>query len=191
MTTFASIWGLNAVDLVMAIVIASVLVLGRKDGIITELFKLIGVLFSVFLTLHYYTRFADLLRAQYFEKDSSTEFLAFFLLAVPTLIATAFMSRGWAEILRIKTYEQIDRWGNVVLSLVRGYFLCGFLFLALFLSHHDLAMPTARASLSRALFQNAALGFYKATYSALIEKRFPREMINSHAFDLLNDAQAK
>jgi len=191
MSIYAGIFNLNAVDVFMALVIAMIIFIGAKEGIVAGLVKLLGVVCLTVITLHYYVPFADYLRAKFFGKDAETEFFAFSLLAIPILAMFALISRGWVLILKIKLHAFADRWGGVVLSLLRSYLLCGLIFLAFLISKNDFAEPRARQSVSRYMFGNAAAGFYEASYASVIKKFFPGEEINEDVFKLLAEPSKK
>ena len=191
MNILTSVLDLNGIDVLMAVVIASAIYIRRKDGIVAELFKSFGIFCAVFITLHYYARFADFLRVQFFGKDVTTEFFAFCLLFSMIFLAFVCISGGWSLILRIKSFVFIDRWGNAILSLVRGYFICSMIFLALILSGQEILVSMARKSVSSALFSGAAVELYRVSYSNLVEKFFPGERINEAAFELIGKESGK
>ena len=191
MNASPSVMGLNGIDLLMAIIIASIVYIRRNDGVVAELVKTFGVFCMVFITLHYYARFADFLRAQFFGQEIKTEFFAFCLLFVTILLGFVFISSGWSLILRIKSFEVVDRWGNVVLSLVRGYYICSMIFLALILSGNDNLASKAKQSMSRVFLSSAAGEFYRATYTNIVKRFFPGEMINIEVFSLIEKMSGK
>jgi uncharacterized membrane protein required for colicin V production len=186
-----SIFGLNGIDFLMAIVISLSVYIRRKDGIVAELFKLFGVFCTVFITLHYYVRFADFLRVQFFGKEVSTEFFAFCVLSVLIFLTFAFISSGWSLIVRIKSFEIVDRCGNFVLSLVRGYLICSMIFLALIITGNEYFVSRAKNSVSRTLFQSAAAELYRVTYKNFVEKLFPHERMNGEVFKLIGKESVK
>lgn len=179
------------VDLFMAIIVAAVICMGRKDGIVAEIIKLFGVFCTVFITLHYYVRLADFLRVQFFGKDAETEFFAFTLLAVTVFISFILISKGWSLILDIKSFAVVDRWGRLILSLIRSYFIGSLVFLALILSQHANATPLAQKSVCGFVFRNGAVKLYKVSYSTFIEKYFPSEKINLDVIDLIKEKPEK
>ena len=183
--------GVNGVDLLMAIIIALVIYIRRGDGIVAELFKLIGVFFTILITLHYYVRFAGFLRAQFFGEEVKAEFFSFCLLSIPIFLTFTFFSNSWSLILRIKSFEVVDRWGNLILSLLRSYFICSMVFLALLITGSDYFVSRAKRSMSSAVFRNAAVEFYKVSYSNLIEKFFPGEQINEKVFRVIGKRSGK
>ena len=175
----------NIVDFFMAIVIVTIICSGARKGIIAEVFKLLGIFCTIFVTLHYYERFADVLRIQFFEKEASTEFFAFSVLGILTFVTFVLISKGWILILKIKFHEKIDRYGGAVLSLARSYFACGLIFFVLLLANHEYVLLRARKSVSRDILRYVAVDFYRAAYSALIEEFFPNEKLNEEAFKLV------
>lgn len=176
---------LNSIDLLMAIVITAVIFIGRKEGLIAGLFKLFGIICVIFITLHYYAQFADILRDQIFGKKMATEFFAFCLLAIPTSFLFIFICHGWVLIIRFKIFAAIDHWSGLILAMIRSYFICGLLFIALLLVGHSYATPRARSSVSNLFLGHAAVGLYKLAYTDVIQKYFPVEEINEHVFMLV------
>lgn len=181
---YETVTNLNTMDFLMAVVMATIICIGVRSGIITEFLKLFGIFCTIFIALHYYERFADFLRVQFFGKDASTVFVAFSILAVLIFVIFTIVSRGWVLILKIKSYPAIDRYGGLFFSLVQSYFTCGLIFFALLLAKHDYATPKARQSMSSVIFRYVAADFYRASYSVLIKDFFPNEEINEEAFKL-------
>jgi len=79
--------------------------IGKKGGVVAEFVKLLGISCTIFITLHYYVRFADFLRVQFFGKDASTEFFAFSLLAILIFLIFVIITKGWALILKVNLYR--------------------------------------------------------------------------------------
>ena len=93
----------NIVDLLMVIVIVTTVYLGARKGIITEVFKLLGIFCTLFIALHYYAQFAAVLRTQFFGKEASVEFLAFSILGILVFAIFILISKGWTLILKVKS----------------------------------------------------------------------------------------
>ena len=177
----AAVTSLNAVDLLMAVVIAAILVAGWRGQVISEFIKLLGIFCATFIALHYYIHFANFLKFQFFGKDASTEFPAFAVLAVLFCAVFVVISYGWVLILKLKLPPKIDRYGGSALALVRSYFTCGLIFFMLILAQHPTITPMAKTSVSCAIFRHVAENFYRAAYAALIENFFPGEKMNAEA----------
>jgi len=173
---------LNIIDIGMAIVMTAVIFIGRKEGLIAGLFKLFGIFCVIAITLHYYRGLAEFLRANVFGDKIETEFMSFVLLALPTALTFILICHGWILILRFKPLAMIDRWCGLILALIRSYFVCGLLFVALVVSGNSFIVPRALTSLSKGVFGYAAVGFYGRLYASFIQRYFPREKINEHPF---------
>jgi len=191
MNMYAAAMNLNAVDVVMAVVMAAIICTGRRGGIVSELVKLFGIFCTIFITLHYYVHFADFLRVQFLGKDASTEFFAFCVLAISVFAIFILVTRGWVLIVRIKLKAAVDRWGGTILALIRSHFTCGLIFVALFLSGHNYATPKAQQSVSRLIFRNAATDLYKLSYVTFIQGFFPGEKMNEDVFKLVAEESGK
>ena len=185
------VMGLNGIDFLMAIVITAVVYIRRKDGVVAELVKSLGIFCMVFITLHYYARFADFLRVQFFGQEVKTEFFAFCLLSVSIFLGFVFISSGWTLILEIKSFEIVDRLVHVVFSLVRGCFICSMIFLALILSRQEFLASRVKKSISGLLLSGVAVEIYRVSYSSLVEKIFPGEKINEAIFELIGKKSGK
>lgn len=177
----------NWVDIFMAVLVAIIVFKGMRGGIVAELIKLFGVVCAIFVTLHYYSRFSEFLLVQFFGKDVSIEFFAFSFLAILIFVIFFFITKGWVMILRLKSYPVIDRWGGMILSLVRAYFVCGLMFLGLFLVEHSQVTPMAQRATSRYVFHAAAVDLYEVCHTILVTKIFPDEEINEEVFTLIGE----
>ncbi|MBN1869475.1 MAG: CvpA family protein [Candidatus Omnitrophica bacterium] len=182
---------LNAVDLFLIIVIVTTVYMSARKGIIFEGFMLLGVVCVNFVSVHYYVRFANVLRIQFFGKQAATAFPAFGLLSLLIFVVFLMISKGWNLILKINFHKKIDRYGGIILSLVRSYFGCGLIFFALLLVNQEHASSRARQSVSYPIFRHVAVDFYRATYSVLIARFFPKEPFNEKALDLITEAKNK
>lgn len=187
MDIYATVIAFNTVDILMALVVVAVITLGRKGGIVSGFIKLFGVFCTIFITVHYYARLAGFFRNQFLGKDGEAECFAFILLAILISLIFFFISKGWILILKIKSFEVVDRWGGLVLSLIRAYFICGLIFIALVLSNQAFLTSQASQSVSRFLFRESATGFYKISYSVVIKNLFRGEEMNSDVFKLIGE----
>jgi uncharacterized membrane protein required for colicin V production len=174
---------MNVIDFLMIFVIAVTIRSGVRAGIVAEVFRLIGILCTIFVVLHYYVGFADVLRDQLFGEKIATEFLAFSILTIVLVVLFILISKGWVLVLKIDFHKRIDAYGGAVLSLVRSYFVCGLIFFALALAQHQNASPMVWQSASSRIFRYVAIDSYRATYAVLIEKFFPSKELAERAFD--------
>lgn len=176
---------LNTVDIFIGIILGSIIYIGKRGNLIAESIKLFGIFCTTFVSLHYYGRFAGMLRAQFFGPDASTELFAYSLLAIAFFVVFLIISQGWVAILQLKIHPTVNKWGSLAVSCVRGYLMCSLIFIALFMSEHQYASPRAHDSTSRWLFQLTAVDIYKGLYDGMVKNIFSGEKINAHVFDVV------
>ena len=74
----------NFLDFIILIVFFRVCYIAAKMGISIEIFKFLGIVFSIYVALHYYTAISDLIQKRFFLKEMPLEFMdfIFFLLLI-------------------------------------------------------------------------------------------------------------
>jgi uncharacterized membrane protein required for colicin V production len=175
----------NVVNLVMVIVLVAMVYTGGRRGVIVEGFQLFGIFCSLFFTVHYYGRFADFLRVQFFGKETSTELIAFTLLGIWIYAVFVLIGKGWVLILKIEVRKKLDLYGGGILALMQGYFMCGMIFFALLLTNNASLYSGAQNSASSRVFRYVAVDFYRAGYSGFVAKIFKGEPFNQKALDVV------
>ncbi len=175
----------NVIDLIILCIIIRCIYIGRKKGIIAELFKLSGVVFATFVTLHYYTRFGRFLDKILFPgRVCVYETISFIVLIWLVVVVFYLFREGWCIILKISTHSEVDKWGGIIFSLVRSYFLCSLVVLLLIVSCNRYVIKTTKQSLSGFFLKDTSINFYKSFYSVGISKIFPHEPINRKVINI-------
>jgi uncharacterized membrane protein required for colicin V production len=179
---FASV-NTNLVDLLMVCIVARGVYIGKKNGFVTEFFKLLGIFFATIITLHYYVRFGNFL-SKLLVPVAIQEILAYGILAVFITLLFSFIREGWLTILKVQIHDLVDYWGGLFISLIRVYLLCGLTILALIISGQQQLALNAKLSLSGQYLITSLPNIYKTSYTGFINKFFPQEPINNKVFHL-------
>lgn len=179
------------VDLIMPLVVLRCVLTGRKSGLIVEAFKLAGILFATFITLHYYSSFSIFLDKNLSLHESIRDVYAFGLLAVCTHLLFSLIREGWLIILKIDLPILVDQWGGLILSAVRSYLICGLIFLALLTVKDDRIQFSTKNSLSAFFLQKISLKIYHKCYFGFVHNFFPNEPVNEEAFKLIMKKKEK
>ena len=175
---------INWIDVLMPVIVLRVLFIGLKAGFITEAFKLLGTIFSVFIILHYYYRvggaFPEKLHL------SKTWILVISFVALWGLVTFIFklIRAGLLIIFSVETQKLVDRWGGGVLASARALIVCGLAFYLIILMGLGSEQRMVKASISRRCFGQVATGVYAMVYYGLVRKFFPDEKINNEALSL-------
>lgn len=173
---------LNWIDILLVCVCARAVFVGAKTGFITEFFKTLGIIFSIFVTLHYFTTVTVLLSAyvKMFELPTLAilVFSAFWAL---TTYVFKLIREGLMMVFSVQAHPTIDRWGGIFLSSLRGVVVSGMVFYMLLLAYNPGIMKLAKRSLSRQAVSYLPTGIYTGIYNGFVVKFFPEEKISEEA----------
>lgn len=179
------------VDIVMILTIGAGIYFGRKSQLLSELFRLVGMILATFISLHYYVSLAKVLNDYHIVPPAFTNIFAFCFLIFVILAIFAMLCEGWLMIFDIELDPLVNQWGGLVFSLIRTYFICGLMFVGLLVIGYGPITEHAKQSASRFLFQNTSVGLYKGFYYGFVQALFPKEHINQEVVQLVSDQKEK
>lgn len=186
---------INWVDIVSLAICIRAVFIGIKTGFVVEFFKSLGILFSIFITLHYFSDLTVFASTQItFLELPTIAILAFFLLWSLSTLIFKLIREGVQFAFSIQAHPVVDRWGGAILSALRGVIVCGMVFYALLLSYNPGIIKMARESLSKTAVSFIPTGIYTGIYYGFVVKFFPTERMSQEAVDvplLMNDTRIK
>jgi uncharacterized membrane protein required for colicin V production len=188
MNTFTHILrSINWVDVAMLVLLIRIVFIGVRTGFVTELFKLLGVFFAVFIGLHYYAPLAGFLAKK---TGLSLELLecAFFILLVSlVVIAVKYMREGFLMIFKFETtHAGVNQWGSGVFSIIRALFLASLIMFGTLLTHVEWLQKETVTSISSKLALKVAPNTYSFIFNNFIGKIFSREKMNEEVGELIS-----
>jgi uncharacterized membrane protein required for colicin V production len=173
---------LNWIDILLAVVCVRAVFIGVKTGFIVEFFKSIGLVFSVFIALHYYSTLTVLAASQITIFELPTiAILIFLLLWLFTTTAFKLIREGILMVFSVQAHPGVDKWGGAFLSALRGVVVCAMVFYVLLLSYNPGVIRMAKNSLSRYAVSYLSTGIYAGIYKGFVIKFFPAEKISEEA----------
>ncbi len=181
---------LNWVDILVIILLFRICYIAMKNGIIVELFKLMGTLLAIFLAYHYYTSAADYSLDRFSIKAIPVEFLDFLVFAILLPIgylACMLIRIAFFHLAKIETISLLNRWGGLALSIGRGVLFVSLVTYMLAIS----TVTYLRDGVSNSYFGKATIKIAPAVYGALwngiISKFMPQEQINKNIEEVINN----
>jgi len=115
-------------DVVLVILFIRVCYSALKNGFSVELFKFLGTLSAIFLSLHYYTFLSDMIQKRANLNGMPLEFLDFFvflLLALLGYFIFVALRIFLCRFMKLEAVPVFNKWGGLALGLLRGFFLVG------------------------------------------------------------------
>lgn len=176
---------INWIDIVLIAVCVRAVFIGIKTGFIVEFFKSIGIIFSVFITLHYFSQLTILAATQVtFLELPTLAMLVFLALWAVTTLIFKLIREGILLVFSIQAHPNIDKWGGAFLSALRGVVVCGMVFYMFLLTYNPGVIKMARNSVSRIAVSLLPTGIYAGIHKNFVVKFFPEEKISEEALNV-------
>lgn len=116
----------NWVDIFFVILLIRICYVAIKNGFSVELFKLLGTLSAIYLSLHYYIIFSDYIVGRIGEKFIPLEYLTFLssiALAILGYLIFMLLRKVFSRFIQMEAVPNLNKWGSLILSMMRS-FLC-------------------------------------------------------------------
>lgn len=185
----------NWVDILLVCVCVRAIFVGFKTGFITEFFKATGLIFAIFVTLHYFSTLTVLFAAQVklFELPT-VAILMFLALWAATTYIFKLIREGLMMVFSIQAHPAVDKWGGAFLSSLRGVVVASMVFYVILLSYNPDVIRVAQDSLARQVVSYLPTGIYTGIFNGFVVKFVPGEKISNEALlvpEILENKQDK
>ncbi len=177
---------INWVDVALAALFVRVIFISVKNGFVVEFSKFLGVIFALFLSLHYFSALA----AWAAEKTNlplvSWRFLIFVAIWALTALLFKFIGEGIMILFKVQTtHEGFDKYAAGLLGAGRAIFLASLTIFALLLVPHEYTRHQAGSSWGYKIAAKAAPNTYAFIFHNLVGKLFEREKFNNDSFAVI------
>lgn len=179
---------INWVDIIIILILVRIVYIGVQTGVVIELFKLLGVLVTSFLTLQYFTTLAHFFHQITKAPEPWMIPLAFLLLWGVLFFACKLLRDAIFLVFTIEAQSLVDKWGGALLSIVRFFLVASMTLFAFFLTGEKYIQSKVATSFSKKYAMNAAPGFYHGMWDGFFSKLFAGKKPNPAVADVLNRA---
>ncbi|MEW6101480.1 MAG: CvpA family protein [Candidatus Omnitrophota bacterium] len=182
---------LNWVDILFVTVLLRTCFVSFKTGFTVESFKLLGILFSIYVSCHYYTALSDVIQKYFPTEKFPLEFLDFLVFLLLVIIADAFfilLRSVFYHFMKLQAVPALNKWGGLVLGLVRAYFLIGLIVFMLIISTLDYLRNSALNSYLGRRFYKVAPNTYTWVWNSITSKFMANEKFNNTITEVQVDA---
>ncbi len=127
----------NFLDIIILIILFRICYVAVKSGLAVEIFKLLGVLSAIYLSLHYYTGISDLISKRYLLDNKLLEFItfaAFLILCISGYLIFFFLRCIFYRFMKMEAAPEVNKFGSLFLGLARTYLTIGLISYILVLS---------------------------------------------------------
>lgn len=129
----------NWIDILVIIILFRISYISVKTGVPVEFFKLLGMLATIYLSLHYYTTLADWVvqRTPLAKEKAPLEFLdfvSFLFLAIVGYFIFISLRIVFSRFIRMEAAPNLNRFAGLALGIARGFLLAGLIIFMLVIS---------------------------------------------------------
>ena len=178
----------NWVDIFVIILLFRICYIAIKSGFVVELFKFLGTVLAIYLSLHYYTALADLVTRYLFIKENMPleflDFIAFIILVIIGYLVFVILRGVFSQLIKTEAAPNLNRWGGLVLGIVRGILFSSLIIFILVISSVSYFKNSAGNSyLGKRLFKVAPTTYTKL-WNGLMSKFMTGEKFNQAIIDI-------
>ncbi len=177
-------------DVVLVILFLRICYVSVKNGFSSELFKFLGTLSAIFLSLHYYTYLSDMLQKRSNLNGMPLEFLDFFMFLILALIGYFIfvaLRIFLARFIQLEAVPVFNKWGGLALGVLRGIFLVGLVSFSLAISSTAYLSQSVQSSyLGKRTFAIAP-NTYKWLWANVCSKFMGNEKLNNDILEVENN----
>lgn len=180
---------LNWVDVLIFIAFIRIILISYKHGFVIEIFQLLGTLVSIFIAFHSYNILAQIISSHSPIPVDFTSFISFVALVVLILVLFKFCRDAFLFVIKMQPMAVLDKWGSVVLGIVRAVFISSIIIVTLLISTIGYLQQSAERSFSSRYLLDLAPRAYAFMFDNIYSKFSPNEEINSAIFKAIEKKQ--
>lgn len=187
---------LNWVDIFVIIILFRIGYIALQNGLPAELFKFLGSLSAIYLSLHYYTTLSDWIGGRFFVSREKMpleflDFLCFVSLASLGYIIFVALRQTFSRFIKMEAGPKLNKWGGLVLGLVRGLCLSSLIVFMLVISSISYLKNSIINSYSGVRLFKLAPATYNRLWLGLMSKFMNKEKFNQTILEVQDSLTQK
>lgn len=177
---------LNWIDIVVISLIFIASYRGFKKGIIVEMFKLLSIVLSIYISMHYFSVVSDLLY-KYFPIAKLTlwDFISFTSLAVLAYFAVVVLRGIFLRFIKVEAAGSLNKWGGLLTGLLRGLLTVSMIILLFYFSTVGYLKESVQKSSLGSRCARIDVKVYECIFNNAASKFFPGDKLNQGIYEVL------
>jgi len=182
---------LNWVDVLVIIALMRIGYVAFETGFTIELFKLLGTLFAIYLSMHYFTIVSDtLIRRQATTEKiplQFTDFVSFLVLVIAGYLIFVFLRSVFYRFIKMEAAPYLQKWGGLVLGMFRAFLCVGLIIFMLVISSFEYFKNSVKESYTGKDFFKIAPATYSWIWNNVSSKFMNNEKFNNTILEIQDD----
>ena len=171
----------NFIDIIIIILSIRICYISFQMGLPVELFKLFGIIFATYISLHYYTSLSDIIGHWFVPKDMPLEFLdflIFIILASAAYLGFVVLRSMLYRFIKLEASPRISQVGGLILGFARIFFTIGLLVYILSISSVKYLNDSVKYSYLGSRSYSIAPQTYGWIWNSIVSKFATQEKFN-------------
>lgn len=177
----------NWIDIFVIIIALRICYVAVKSGFLAEFFKILGTIFAIYLSLHYFTALSEFIQEHIPQKAIPMEFLdflSFLELAIVGYLVFAILRQIILRFIKMEAVPKLSRWGGLILGVARIFLLTSLIMFTLVISTITYFSRSVTASYSGKYLFKIAPAVYSSLWNGLVSKFATKERFNQDVLDI-------
>jgi len=174
---------INWVDIFVLILGVRICYIAVKNGFPVELFKLIGTIAAIYLSLHYYVALSGYIREWLSMGDrlpgDFLQFIVFLALAIAGYCVFMVLRSISYMFLKMEAVSTLNKWGSLILGIARAALLVSLIMFTFVVSSVGYFNDSVKASYTGKYLFMVAPGTYSWLWNNLVSKFAAGEKYNA------------
>ncbi|MBU0709448.1 MAG: CvpA family protein, partial [Candidatus Omnitrophica bacterium] len=175
------IFKFNWIDLFFLVLIIRIFYVSYKTGLVTECFKFLGAISAVYLSLHYYTTFSDLIYSRFLTQKlplDFIDFLSFIILSILGYLIIVSIRGIFVRFIKIEAMPNLNKFAGMLFGAARAVLVVSLISFTLTISSVSYLENSVKDSyLAWRLFKAAPVT-YSWLWNSLVAKFMPSKESN-------------
>ena len=182
----------NWIDLVILLLFLRMCFIGLRTGLITELFKIFGLILAIYVSLHYFSQAGSFLNnlAPFLGMEIS-DFFCFVILAGLSYATVVIIRGTFARMVKVEAVNMLDRWGGLTLGFCRSFLLISMIFIILYLSNIIYFVESIKKSHLGSRLVYSDVRVYEFIHNRIVRRLVPDSQLNQDLYDVLGKEEAR
>lgn len=178
----------NWIDIVIVCLILITSYKGSQKGFLTEMFKLLGVILSIYLSLHYFSKASDYLLNHFKNLDVIfSDFVCFVVIVVLSYAAVTLLREVFSHFVKVEAVSVLERWGGLALGFARGLLLVSMLLIIFHLSTVPYLKGSVKKSYLGAQLALSDVKVYEFLFNGIASKFAQEERLNKDIYEVFEE----
>ncbi len=163
----------NFLDYIILIVFFRICYMAAKMGLGVEIFKFLGVIFSIYIASHYYITLSDMIQKRFLSKVVLLEFMDFIIflfLIILVYLGFVCLRSVLFRFIQLNALPKINQFLGLILGIGRGFLVIGLLSFTLVIS----SFPYLSSSVKHSYLGSQAFVILPQTYGWLWSNIFSK-----------------